>query len=94
MSDVILDSQQYYHEVIFGSMSDKILTPVTYAESDIRRWLNTTFFNTAFNADCQRIIVTTEVDNSLESTGYVENSQICENTIDKVFFVELSRAHG
>jgi predicted nucleic acid-binding Zn-ribbon protein len=61
-----------------------------YAESEIRAWLNETFYKTAFSAIQQKIILTTEVDNSLSSTGCTSNSYICENTNDKVFLISCA----
>ena len=61
-----------------------------YKNSDVRAWLNETFYNTAFTELQQQIIITTMVDNSLESTGNWENSYVCENTEDKVFLLSLT----
>ena len=58
-----------------------------YANSDIRAWLNDEFYKTAFGALQQAIIQTTEVDNSVLSTGYASNPYACENTFDKVFLL-------
>jgi hypothetical protein len=58
-----------------------------YADSEIRQWLNDTFYETAFT-DLQRAIIrTTKVDNSVYSTGYSSNSYACENTNDKLFLL-------
>ena len=54
-----------------------------YAESDTRAWLNAEFYNTAFTALEQELILTTTVDNSVASTGYSSNPYACENTNDK-----------
>lgn len=56
-----------------------------YADSEIRQWLNETFYEMAFDDLQKEIIVTTTVDNSVESTGYKSNSYACEDTEDKVF---------
>lgn len=58
-----------------------------YAESEIRRWLNSTFLDTAFNAEEQARIILSGVDNSVASTGYRENEYACEDTEDKVFLM-------
>ena len=78
LSELMLDSQQYDYD---GSYSNN------YANSTIRAWLNDTFYNTAFGAMQQAIIETTEVDNSVYSTGYSSNPYACENTFDKVFLL-------
>ena len=58
-----------------------------YAESEIRKWLNSTFLDTAFCAEEQARIVLSKVDNSVASTGYTENEYACEDTEDKVFLM-------
>ena len=49
-----------------------------YKESDIRQYLISDFYNQLF-------FLESEVDNSLESTVYEVNDNICENTIDKIY---------
>ena len=56
-----------------------------YKKSEIRAWLNNEFYNTAFNTLQQELIQTTEVDNSVYSTGYSSNPYTCANTNDKIF---------
>ena len=80
LSELILDSQQYDYDYN------------NYANSTIRRWLNDTFYNTAFGAMQQAIIETTEVDNSASSTGWSSNPYVCENTFDKVFLISYIQA--
>lgn len=58
-----------------------------YKYSDLRNYLNTIFYETAFRYGESSIQVT-EVDNSPESTLNDKNTRCCENTFDKVF--ELS----
>jgi len=56
-----------------------------YAESEVRAWLNDQFYNIAFNELQKSLIQTTEVDNSVYSTGYGRTPYTCENTFDKIF---------
>ena len=63
-----------------------------YKNSDIRAWLNGEFLNTAFGEVAQGMIETTEVDNSVYSTGYDSNQYACENTFDKVFLLSYREA--
>ena len=63
-----------------------------YAESKIRAWLNSTFYETAFTSLQQSIILTTEVDNSLASAGDTSNPYVCENTLDKLFLLSYAEA--
>ena len=79
LCDMIIDSQQFDYEN--GSYYND------YAESTVRKWLNETFYNTAFDELQKEIILTTTVDNSVASTGYSSNSYACEDTEDKVFLL-------
>ena len=76
-AELILDSQDYD-----GDDSSN-----NYANSCIRSWLNSTFYNTAFTATEKTKIKTTAVDNSVSSTGYSSNSYACGNTNDKIFLL-------
>jgi len=63
-----------------------------YANSEIRDWLNNQFYETAFTELLQKIILTTTVDNSEASTGYVPNPYACTDTEDKVFLLSYKEA--
>ena len=78
-----------------------------YAESEIRAWLNSTFYDTAFNEFAKDLILTTEVDNSVRSTNPHDDSNywnngvnrhVCENTNDNVFLLSeeevTNSSHG
>ena len=58
-----------------------------YQNSGIRKWLNSTFIDTAFSKQEQNKIISTIVDNSVKSTGYDTNPYVCINTGDKVFLL-------
>ena len=58
-----------------------------YKNSEIRQWLNETFYETAFTELQREIILITEVDNSVYSTGYSTNPYACEDTEDKIFLL-------
>lgn len=58
-----------------------------YKESEIRAWLNETFYETAFTELQREIILTTTVDNSAYSAGYSSHPYACENTEDKIFLL-------
>lgn len=79
LCDMIMDSQEFDYEN--GRFYNN------YADSTIRRWLNDTFYNTAFNQYEQEIVLTTTVDNRGESAGYDTNKYACEDTEDKVFLL-------
>ena len=61
-----------------------------YKHSEIREYLNNTFYNTAFSDEEKSYIVTTTVDNSLESTNNNGGQYVCENTFDNVFALSYS----
>lgn len=79
--DMIIDSQAFDAD---GSRSNN------YAQSTIRKWLNETFYNTAFTQLQKGLILTTVLDNSVASTGYSSNGYVCENTSDKVFLLSYA----
>lgn len=87
MSSVILDSQQYYRGENIRSIDDETVFSNNYKESDIRAWLNNSFYNQAFDEFEQAIINETLVDNSAATTASSSNSYACENTNDKVFLL-------
>ncbi|MGN0768516.1 MAG: DUF6273 domain-containing protein, partial [Christensenellales bacterium] len=67
-----------------------------YKESSIRKWLNETFYNAAFNSTQKSKIQTTTVDNGAASTNPNNNSTqwnggangfVCANTSDKIFLL-------
>jgi uncharacterized repeat protein (TIGR02543 family) len=87
LAELILDNHRY-NERYNGTQNGVYAN--NYKESEIRAWLNDQFYNTAFNTLQQAIILTTNVDNSLASTGDTSNPYVCASTNDKIFL--LSRA--
>ena len=89
MANIILDSQQYYHTAsgTTRTVNGKTVYENNYKESDIRKWLTETFYETAFDEYAQQIIETTAVDNSASTTASSSNKYACENTEDKVFLL-------
>ena len=93
MSDVLLDSQCYYHDSDNNrTINGKTVYPNNYKESDIRKWLNGTFYDQAFDSANKAVIKTTLVDNSASTTSSSSNSYACENTNDKVFLLSYKEA--
>ncbi len=98
IANLILDSQPYNangqtnplkfeHNGGTGSANN-------YELSDIRVWLNDTFFNTAFSSVQKAIIKETTLDNSKSTT---HNSQspddyLCDDTTDNVFLLSYIEA--
>ena len=58
-----------------------------YEYSEIRAWLNGTFFETAFTKLQQQIILETDVNNRAASAGSPSSPYACENTQDFVFLL-------
>ena len=58
-----------------------------YAQSNIRKWLNEEFYNTAFGEMQKMLILTATVDNSANSADFTWNDYCCENTRDKIFLL-------
>ena len=58
-----------------------------YKDSDIRTWLNSDFYEQAFNALQTELITLSTVDNSAASTGYSGNPYTSVATIDKLFLL-------
>ena len=58
-----------------------------YKDSDIRAWLNGTFYIKAFGELEAALIQTVTVDNTLATTGHTENANVCADTSDKVYLL-------
>ena len=95
-SDYTYDSGSYY-TTANGAPSGTYAN--NYKYSEVRAWLNATFYETAFNSLQQEIVLTTEVDNSAASTNSYGNETCwnngvndyaCENTNDKIFLLSES----
>ncbi len=91
LCDMIIDSQEYYHSTSARTINGKTIYENNYAESNIRKWLNDNFYETAFCAPEQAIVQTVAVDNSTDTTnGY--NQYTCETTRDKVWLLSYQEA--
>ena len=90
LANLILDSQEYMTSTSETKYSHNGGTGYAnnYELSNIRKWLNDNFYNTAFVSYKKLIIQTTTVENGPESMGKTEpNDYTCNNTEDKVFFM-------
>mgnify|MGYP004659646383 FL=1 len=88
LADLALDSQQYYRsdDKEIQTRNGRTVYANDYAESDIRKWLNDTFYNTAFNDVQKALIAITLIDNvttGYDTTNQYNGNQI--NTDDKIF---------
>lgn len=83
-SNVLLDAHCYHNSTSSRTIDGKTVYANNYEHSDIRKWLNSDFYNSAFALD-NSYIQTTTVDNSASTTHSSSNSYACNNTQDKVF---------
>ena len=95
VADMVLDNQQYYHtatgktrSVYSGSVYEN-----NYAHSDVRKWLNNAFYNTAFNDLQKELIQVTAVYNSASTTKNSNNKYAYDKkTNDNVFLLSYAEA--
>lgn len=96
IANLILDSQDFYRGTGDNTSQFNHNDGTGYANnyelSNIRKFLNDNFYNTAFNDLQKTLIEETTVDNSASSTGYSSNSYACNNTKDKLFLLSYSEA--
>lgn len=100
VTDKIIDSQQYYagnsNSAIERSTYDGKETETVYDNnykfSDLRGWLNTTFYTSAFTSEEKNSIVESVIDNSASSTGNESNRYACADTKDKVTALSYKEA--
>ena len=64
-----------------------------YSLSDIRKWLNDYFYDNAFNELQKSIIEETTVYNHKDSTGNIDNTLTCINTLDNVFILSVQEVN-
>lgn len=92
VSTMILDSSCYYVNEYYRNIDGVDIAPNNYKYSTLRGFLNNGFYNAAFTTAQQNAILITDVDNSVNTTGYSSNQYACENTQDKVFALSYSEA--
>lgn len=77
-----LDAKEYHEE----------WEDITWEQSDIRSWLNSSFMDTAFTGEEQGTILKTEVDNSQAEGNSKYNTTSGNNTEDRVFLLSYKEA--
>lgn len=89
MANLLLDSQQFFNGDYYSESNHNGGTGYcnNYELSDIRKWLNDDFYNTAFDALEKELIQKTLVDNSASSTHTSYNTLYCNDTNDFVFLL-------
>ncbi len=84
MSDMVLDSQQYYNSTAERNINGKTVYPNNYEHSDIRAWLTGTFYDAAFSDTEKSKIVATTISNTAKASSAVYNSN---STTDMVWLL-------
>ena len=92
VSNMVLDAKSRNSIDNEQSVIDPNISYNNYEKSEIRKWLNEYFLNTAFNDEEKNKIPITLVDNSVESTLNKTNENICENTNDKIYLLSRKEA--
>ena len=89
LAELILDSQEFYPSTYIHTENGKTIYANNWEYSTIRKWLNETFYNVAFNDLQKALIVATELDNKTTAYDGSSNSYAtCQNnTTDKVFLL-------
>ncbi|MBQ4073544.1 MAG: hypothetical protein IJD50_07515 [Clostridia bacterium] len=89
LAELILDSQEFYPSSSSHTENGKTIYANNWEYSTIRKWLNETFYNVAFNDLQKALIVGTELDNKTTAHNGSSNSYAtCQNnTTDKVFLL-------
>ena len=92
LSDLIIDCHDFY--ALFNTDKTEHNNGIGYDNnyelSNVRKWLNNDFYNTAFKEIEKALIEEIEVDNSVSSTDLNAREYTCNNTNDKVFLLSLT----
>ncbi len=101
LSEMILDNTYFYSSTSSRTINGKTIYPNNYEYSSIRAWLNgyngssynvsdytnKGFIDIAFTEEERKLINSTLVDNSADTTGNSTNSYVCNNTTDKIYLL-------
>ena len=90
LSKSTIDSQEYYENKDERKIDDKTIYANNYEYSNIRTWLNNTFYNTAFTSTEKSAIVATEVYNFAFSIEDLQNYNY--STTDNVWLLSYDEA--
>jgi len=98
VSSVLLDAKRYCESgSTYNTIDGVNYYKNNYEHSDVRSWLNTDFYDSAFALN-KEYIQTTEIDNSAKTTDNTNNTYESGNTEDKVFLLSyqdyLSSSYG
>ncbi len=92
LSKDIIYSQQYYNNENNRTIGGKTVYPNNYEHSDVRAWLNGTFYDGAFSEKEKDVIIATTLDNSAYDEEYSQYDS--NSTTDKVWLLSYDEAHN
>ena len=94
IANLILDSQEYYSEYTPSEVEHNGAEGYAnnYALSNIRKFLNEDFYDTAFNELQKELIEIATLDNSESSTPITPNKHACGDTDDNLFLLSYQEA--
>ena len=90
LSKLVIDSQEYYNDTKERIIDGKTVYPNNYEYSNIRVWLNSTFYNVAFSKAEKSAIIETLLDNSA-CDSWVEKYN-SNSTTDNVWLLSYAEA--
>ena len=96
ISNLILDSQEFYssEEETLIEHNGGIGYANNYELSNIRKWLNISFYNIAFTDNEKSYVNEIVVDNSGLTHGIDTNEYACNDTRDKMFLLSYSEEYS
>lgn len=103
MSNVILDSQEYFHlaesdvkrsRTDYQGHAASEVYDNNYQYSNLRNFLNVSFYNSAFSDEEKSNIKVTTVNNKAETTYSDPNPYACDDTEDKIYALSYSEANA
>ena len=92
LSKSTIDSQEYYDNTDDRTIDGKTIYANNYEYSNIRTWLNSTFYNTAFTSTEKSAIVATTLYNSAYSTDYKKYDS--NSTTDNVWLLSYTEVQN
>ncbi|WP_264230271.1 DUF6273 domain-containing protein [Acholeplasma laidlawii] len=94
LSEYIIDKQAFHPNTNERKIGGKTIYSNNYEHSNIRTWLNGTFYNKAFGSLDQNAILTTLVNNSGETLFMPDNPNTSANTNDKIYLLSIRDAYN
>lgn len=88
ITDSVVDFMEFYHSNLKRVISDQKIYPNNWEYSNIRRWLNNNFYNTAFNSEEKNKIIEKLINNKDSFHSFSsEYFKTQNNTKDKIYLL-------